>query len=135
MKMVVPCAGIIVFDGDKTILVSTHQGNFSFPKGKRNKNESDIETAWREFEEETGITKEHVELVDDFYLDETSAKGFPSVRYFVGKLVGQVNNFKFDTKELANVGWYSISDVMKIDKIKTARKKILEQAFQKISCV
>ena len=50
----VPCAGIIVFDNDKTILVQTKAGRFSFPKGKRNKSESELETAWRELQEETG---------------------------------------------------------------------------------
>jgi len=37
-----PCAGIIVFDSDKTILVSTNRGNHSFPKGKRKKEKERI---------------------------------------------------------------------------------------------
>lgn len=125
-----PCAGIIVFDADKTILVSTDRGNLSFPKGKREKNETNIDTAWRELNEETGLEKNRIKLVNNYFFDEYTDKGNPSVRYFVGNLVGTYNNFKFDPKELANVGWYSVFDVTKFDKLKKARREILENAYK-----
>lgn len=145
----IPCAGIIVFDGDKTILVNTDVGNFSFPKGgresletpqtvvqrkeKRNKAifETPIQTAWRELKEETGLTKEHVELISEDPIDELSNKGFPSVRYFVGYLVKKLDQITFDRKELANVDWYDVEKALKIEKFKDARKKILAEAFSR----
>ena len=82
-----PCCGIIVFDHHKTILVSTQHGNFSFPKGKRKKNESNLDVAWRELEEETGLTDEHVGLIENFCIDEYSNKNNISIRYYVGFLL------------------------------------------------
>jgi 8-oxo-dGTP pyrophosphatase MutT (NUDIX family) len=123
-----PCCGIIVFNNDKTVLVSTDRGNFSFPKGKRHRNETDLETAWRELEEETGLTKDHVKLVDDYWLDEFSQKGNISVRYFVAELTKNIDEFKFDPKELSSVAWYSISDAIELEKFVDRRKKILLEA-------
>lgn len=32
-----PCSGIIIINDDEVILVSTSIGNYSFPKGKKNR--------------------------------------------------------------------------------------------------
>lgn len=127
--MAIPCCGIIVFDEDKTLLVITNSGNYSFPKGKRNKNETDLETAWRELEEESGLTPENVELIKNYYIDELSIKGFPSVRYFVGYLVKKPELLRFNVKELQSVEWYNISEVYEISKFKPIRKTILQNAY------
>jgi len=131
------CAGIIVFDKNRTVLVSTERGHFSFPKGKRNKDETEIDAAWRELEEETGLTKNNVELIyldaekmESYCLDEYSDKGNLSIRYFVGKLVNPIKKFKFDPTELANVQWYTIEDAMNLDKFKQSRKNILQEAYK-----
>lgn len=127
----IPCAGIIVFNksSNQTILVSTDRGNFSFPKGKRNKKETDIETAWRELEEETGLTKNNVTLFDSHHIDEFTKKGHVSVRYFIGILTKDIPKFKFDKSELTNVQWYDIDKVFKLDKLKDARKLVLQKAL------
>ena len=59
------CCGIIVLDGSKTILVRTPRGNYSYPKGKKEKDETNMETAFRELEEETGLLSTDVELYPD----------------------------------------------------------------------
>lgn len=128
----IPCAGIIVFDGDKTILVNTSHGNHSFPKGKRNKGESYFDTAWRELNEETGLTQEHVKLLDDTFIDEFSSKGNPSVRYFIGKLMIPTETFTFDKDELENVKWVHVNDAYQIEKFSDSRKEILRQAHEKV---
>lgn len=38
------------------LLIRHRQGHWSFPKGHRDPGETDLETAYREFQEETGIT-------------------------------------------------------------------------------
>ena len=129
MDKLTPCAGIIVFNTDQTILVSTDRGNFSFPKGKRNKTETNIQAAWRELEEETGLTNDHVRLFNDIYFDEKTDKGYLSVRYFVGVLIKPIDKFKFDKNELANVAWYKIDDAIRIEKFKKSRKDILTDAY------
>lgn len=128
-----PCAGIIVFDNDKVALVNTNCGNFSFPKGKRNKSESDLEVAWRELEEETGLTKEHVNLIDEeYYIDELNNKGNLCVRYFIGTLSKNIREFKFDPKELANAQWYYVRNALTFEKFKKSRREILDIAYKKL---
>ena len=84
-KKVIPCSGFIILSNDKkrTVLVRTHRGNFSFPKGKRKKGETYKETALRELEEETGLREEDIVIQNISCFDELSYKGNPSVRYFV----------------------------------------------------
>ena len=127
-----PCSGIIVIDSDKTVLVSSKNDNYSFPKGKRNKGESSMDTAWRELFEETGLTKEHVELVDDFVIDETSNKGNICIRYFVGKLIKSPAKLSYDEDELNTVEWIKVTDAFKLEKFKNRRKDILKQAYEKM---
>ena len=68
--------GIETGEPEFLLLLHRHGHYWSFPKGRRNKGESDLETARREIREETGI--------DDFTLLERGGKLFSStVRYFV----------------------------------------------------
>jgi len=126
-----PCAGVIVFDNDKTVVVTSDRNRNSFPKGKRNRKETDLETAFRELEEETGLTHDHVELIEDFCIDETSNNNHPSVRYFVGKLVKPHTKFTFDEDELQKVEWHRIEDALKLEGLKDRRKEILGLAHAK----
>lgn len=130
-----PCAGFIVFstDGEKTILVKTHRGNLSFPKGKREKGETSIVTAFRELEEETGLSKDDIDVFPDQYIDEMSNKGNPSVRYFLCKTKDDNIKFTFSERELADVSWYDCSEVLKLNNIKNARKEVLQEAMGLIS--
>ncbi len=130
--MLAPCAGIIVFNKDWTILVSTKYKNYSFPKGKRNKNESTIDAAWRELQEETGLTKNDVELINDFTINEHNDKGNLSITYFVGKLIKNVDELIFDANELENSEWFNVNTVYKLKKLKDRRKDILRQAYEKV---
>ena len=127
-----PCSGIIVIDLDKTILVSTKNGNYSFPKGKKNKGETSLDTAWRELEEETGLSKENVEIIDDYQIDENSNKGNIAIRYYVGKLIKHPNKLTYDPDELQNVEWIQIDKAYKIEKFKNRRKEILKQVYEKM---
>lgn len=129
-----PCTGIIIIDNDQTILVSTKRGNQSFPKGKRHRNETVLEAAWRELKEETGLDNRHIDLIEDYYIDELSDKGNLSIRYFVGLLKTdiKINKFTFDTNELACVGWYNIIDALESNFLKKARKIILLEVWEKI---
>ena len=130
-----PCAGIIVFDNDQTVLVATPQGHLSFPKGKRNRGETNLETAWRELGEETGLTTEHVTLIDDFHIDEQSNRGNVNIRYFIGYLTNPLPNFTFDKEELASVSWYNVNIALVADKLKDSRKEVLRMAYEKYQSI
>jgi len=58
------CAGFIVLAQGHVLLVSTHRGNWGFPKGKKKKKESLIKCAYRELYEETGLDEEHTVPID-----------------------------------------------------------------------
>lgn len=129
-----PCAGVIVFNGDLTILVQTDALRYSFPKGKRNKKETPIETAWRELKEETGLNAENVQLISDtYYIDEVSCKGFPSVRYYVGRLIKDLPKSQFDPTELRKVEWIEVENAMMLERFEDRRKEILKIAYAKIN--
>lgn len=123
------CSGVIVFNNSKTVLVSTKAGNFSFPKGKKERDETDIETAWRELKEETGLTDQHVRLIDEEPIEEYTNKGNICIRYYVGFLIVEPPAFKFNENELSSVAWYEIQDALELKKFKNTRKEILTKAY------
>jgi len=126
-----PCAGIVVLHGTKTILVATPRRRYSFPKGKREKGEDSITAAWRELQEETGLTSDQVNLLTSngelIHIDEVSDKGYPAVRYFIGRVSSEIEKLTFDDTELASAGWYEVNEAM--DKRKLARKTVLRIAI------
>jgi bis(5'-nucleosidyl)-tetraphosphatase len=126
-----PCAGIVVLNGSSTVVVRTARGHYSFPKGKRDADESDLAAAWRELKEETGLTSADVDPIDGVTLDELSDKGNPSIRYFVGHLkpTSAGRALTCDPTELSTVEWLTIDTVLTLPTLKDARKRILEQAI------
>lgn len=131
------CAGIIVLNESKTktILVKTNNSDitkrtYSFPKGSRKGKETHLETAWRELEEETGLNKDKVLLLDENYIDETNRKGNPNVRYFVGICQNGKCVFTHDEEELCMVNWFTITDALKIDRFSDERKELLKKVIQ-----
>ncbi|MFW6040815.1 MAG: bis(5'-nucleosyl)-tetraphosphatase [Thermoplasmatota archaeon] len=62
-------AGIILYRMNEVIeylLLHYPAGHWDYPKGHVEEGENEIETALRELEEETGISGEDVEVIDDF---------------------------------------------------------------------
>jgi 8-oxo-dGTP pyrophosphatase MutT (NUDIX family) len=59
--------GIFLFNkkGDKFLLMK-HPTRWDIPKGHKENGESDMETAIREFEEETGISRKQIKIYRDY---------------------------------------------------------------------
>ena len=55
---------------------------WEFPKGRRNYKENDMECAFREFEEETGMSRKHIRLVENV---------IPYEEYFIGSNFKAIN--------------------------------------------
>ena len=120
-----PCAGCIVYGYDKFnvlyfALVKTHNDNWSFPKGKKNKGETLGQAGFRETREETGIREDQIELLEDKYLYELSDKGNLATTYFTGKCTNIVNpqqlSLDFEDKdELKHAQWISYEKVINWD--------------------
>lgn len=131
----VPCAGFVVFSTDlkKVVMVRTPRGNLSFPKGKRKKGETDSMTAYRELEEETGLTKDDIVMLTEEFIDEVSNNGHPNVRYFICSV--KDDKFRFvieDADELEAVGWYEVSKAGYLPNLKTQRKEVLGKAVEMV---
>jgi len=92
----IPCAGCLVFrlkdDVQEVCVISTHNGVYGFPKGKRNKGEDIQAAALRELEEETGITVNDIApLQSHKYVDEPSRAGDSiAIRLFMTTLTTEV---------------------------------------------
>ena len=125
------CAGIIVLSesGDQVVLVETKAGNLGYTKGKPKRRETLLETAYRETEEECGMTAEELDMVPlDNPLQELK-NGRLSVQYYVASTVHAPDfEFTFDGNELQRVRWYTIDEALHSQKLAVRRKKLLQEA-------
>lgn len=122
--------GIIVIKDDKTILVETHKGRMSFPKGGLEKGETEFECACRELQEETGLEHTSLDILPNITFDELTNSGKPSVRYYVGYLYKPYDNFKFDAEEINSAKWYTEDELMNLPNLKTQRKEIFKKVLE-----
>lgn len=122
------CAGVAVFRVNdnkiETILVKTPAGHYSMPKGKREKNEGNFECAIRELEEETGLTRDMIELSGESHIEKDN------IIYYFANIKPEYHDFKLkisDPEELEEVCWMDIEKVKRIDDkcIKTVRRDII----------
>jgi 8-oxo-dGTP pyrophosphatase MutT (NUDIX family) len=105
--------GVIVFFkfplSIKYLIIKHKKGHWSFPKGHAEKGETKLETALRELEEETGITK--IQLIKKIVLLKeaykfTNGKGvkiLKKVNYFIAET--KTKKVKVDYKEVTNFRW------------------------------
>jgi ADP-ribose pyrophosphatase YjhB (NUDIX family) len=90
---------------------------WEIPKGRRNYKERDIDTALREFEEETGIDKENIHIAQNItpYDEVFTGSNFKSYRqrYFVGFPKKKVTLENFQTCEVSKIEWVPFSKLPK----------------------
>ncbi|KAK3683098.1 mRNA-decapping enzyme subunit 2 [Vermiconidia calcicola] len=118
-KVRVPVRGAILLDEDmeKVVLVRGWKkgASWSFPRGKINKDERDLDCAIREVYEETGYNVRQAGLVPEKeeevkYIDITMRE--QHMRLFVFRGVSEDTYFEPRTrKEISKISWYSIRDL------------------------
>ena len=126
METEISC-GIIVFDGEKVLLVKHKGGHTSFPKGHVEKGETLKVTARRETKEETGIDAEikgNICFINTYVPKEGYEK---DVLFFVGEKIG--GELKPQLEEVSFCDFFTKEEALEkltygID------KKILEEAFK-----
>jgi 8-oxo-dGTP pyrophosphatase MutT (NUDIX family) len=125
MKKVKSC-GCIIIENNKVLLIQQKKGNWGFPKGHVEKNETEYETAIREVKEETNLDVK-IEDVNKKYIDTYFAKKneFKEVVFFLAKRIG--GEIKPQEKEIKNVEWVDLLEA--IDRITMKSTKLL---FQKV---
>lgn len=128
------CCGFIILNLEKkqTILVKTPNSNYSFPKGKfeKKKDSGYFECALRELEEETGLTKNMIEIIPQIILEEIKKEtGLCSVQYWIAIIKPEyINfNFKFDKDEIDSVEWIGFDSINKLNNFKESRKVVFNK--------
>ena len=119
--------GAIVFNEntEKILLVKMHNGNWGFPKGHIESNETKEETAIREVFEETNIK---IKIIPNF---EREIKYIPNentikkVTFFAG--ITQKENVTVDSQEIEDFKWCSYEEALKLVTYKL-QKDVLEKA-------
>lgn len=128
-------AGIVIFrkqDGlIKYLLLKGEKNRVDFPKGNLEKNESLVEAAKREANEETGITNLKIypdfkKRIDYFYIRTNGQKVYKTVVYFLG----QTNSEEIQVSgEHIGFEWLTFEEAIK--KIKYKSMKELFQEAEK----
>jgi len=119
--------GAIVFNEntEKILLVKMHNGNWGFPKGHIEKDETKEETAIREVLEETNV---RIKIIPDF---EREIKYIPNektikkVTIFMG--ITQDEEVTIDTFEIEDFKWCTYEEALKLVTYKL-QKDVLENA-------
>ena len=119
------------FEADDTIInlqiinnsveYSWETTEWGFPKGRRNLKETNLDCANREFQEETGLTKEDYIILNQFEPVEEIFLGTNNIRYkhiyFIAKcnsnknLLIDENNFS-QVSEIGNIKWFRYTSAL-----------------------
>jgi len=115
------------------------QAEWGFPKGRRNRSESNQECAVREFEEESGFTRDDYVLLEGIKPLVEEFIGTNGVRYKHIYYIGYATNDKIpivdsadmhQTTEIGDIGYYTYNDVMNmIRPYHIERKKIVTKLY------
>ena len=124
-KTRVPVRGAIMLnqDMDEVVLVKGWKkgANWSFPRGKINKGEKDLDCAIREVYEETGFDVRAANLIknDDDVKDIEVTMREQHMQLFVFRGVPRDTNFEPRTrKEISKIEWYKLSELPTMKKNK-----------------
>lgn len=110
---------------EKYLIVKMHNGNWGFPKGHVEKNETEIETAIREIKEETDIDikiKENFRETIKYIPNENTIK---EVVFFLG--IVDHEKLKINSNEIENFKWCTYEESLKLITYKVQRD-VLEKA-------
>ena len=106
---------------------------WEFPKGHRNFQEKDIDTALREFEEETGFLKEHITIIDNIIPYEeifigSNHKSYKH-KYYVAYLNTNVDSMEnYQQSEVSKIEWKTIDEcLLSIRPYNLEKQKIIKQ--------
>ncbi|MFA6386567.1 MAG: NUDIX domain-containing protein [Candidatus Paceibacterota bacterium] len=129
------CYGVIVVfkeEQPKFLIlkqIKTNIDNWSFAKGHMEEGETPIETAMRELEEETGITK--IKILDfpliheEYELSYTEGNKLKVNEYFIGFVDDK--NVKIDEKEVSEYKWVTFKEALDIF-YHESRNEVLKEA-------
>jgi len=95
-----------------------HETEWEFPKGRRNYKEKDLECALREFEEETGISRNNITIVENVIPFEEIFIGtnhkYYKHKYFLAVFNddNDINLENFQTSEVSKMEWKTFDECL-----------------------
>ena len=131
-------SGVIIFNKYYNLesLIAESNSNWNepewgFPKGRRNYMESDIKCALREFQEETGINKDNIQIINNLIpFDETFiGSNYKSYKhtYYLAKMINFTDFNGFQKSEVSKIEWKNFDSALKsIREYNVERKQILK---------
>ena len=94
-----------------------NETEWGFPKGRRNYQERDIIAALREFEEETGYSKNNLHIIQNVMPIEEIFTGsnYKSYKhkYYLAHMNIDVESGKFQDTEVSKLQWFKFKDAIK----------------------
>jgi 8-oxo-dGTP pyrophosphatase MutT (NUDIX family) len=122
-------------DGDRFLLIQHHAGHWGFPKGHAETGESPLETACREFTEETGIQAftviDGVSFTEHYAFQKNGQKITKTVIYFPAWV--QSTEVQRQEAEIKNYAWAAFADALNLITF-TAAKQVLKDVNAYLRC-
>lgn len=109
---------------------------WGFPKGRRNYSEKELDCAFREFEEETGIPKENIDLIENIVPYEEIFIGSNYKTYKHKYFLAKTRNMNYDLSnfqetEVSKIEWKSYEKCMEEIRPYNIEKKIMLERIHK----
>ena len=125
--------GAVIFDHDKVLLIKQSKGDWGFPKGHVEGDETEMETSIREVKEETNIDIEV--FIDKKYTIsyEISESILKEVVYFVAKPL--TNELLIQPNEILDAKWLDFNSAIKTithDRVRNVLKSSIKDMNKKI---
>lgn len=121
--------GAVIFKDDLVLLIENKRSlHWSFPKGHKEMDETDVQTALREVLEETNVK---IKLYSNHYCVinyEPKPKVSKDVVYFLAEYDG--GELKAQDSEVTNIGWFTIEEAM--NKITYQQEKEVLESLLKV---
>ena len=94
-----------------------NETEWEFPKGRRNHNEKDLECSLREFEEETGLMKQNLTIIENVLPFEEIFIGTNHKSYKHKYFLAYINDFKdelnsYQKSEVSKLEWKTIDECL-----------------------
>lgn len=109
---------------------------WEFPKGRRNFDENDLTCALREFEEETGVKKTDIQLIENILPFEETFIGtnFKSYKhkYFLAYMKNTGNVFNYQETEVSKIEWKTYDECLQCIRPYNLEKKYLIEKIYKV---
>jgi len=107
---------------------------WGYPKGRKDKNESTLECAMREFYEETNIDITKIIIINEINPIEENLIGTNGIQYrhiyYIAETKENINLENKNNNEIGNVGFFTYDESQKLLRdYHIEKKQILEQIF------